>query len=302
MNVEVQGNVVVHQINNKSTIKKYLKLFRVTQWTKNGLVLAPLIFSGELLKLDSVFQSIIGLLIFCLISSSVYLLNDSLDAEKDRLHPVKKFRPIASGIISKKLALTIMAFIWLLFLPISYIISPLFLGALLVYLFIQINYCFNWKNIVIVDVLCIASGFVLRAIAGALILDVIISPWLIVCTVLLSLFLALAKRRHELMLLNENAGNHRKILKDYSIELLDQLLSIVTGTTIMAYSLYTFTSGKSHLFMITIIFVVYGIFRYLYLIHQKGLGGSPEKVLIQDKPLIINILLWCATSAIILYV
>ncbi|TVY09778.1 decaprenyl-phosphate phosphoribosyltransferase [Paenibacillus cremeus] len=278
-----------------------LKLFRVNQWTKNALVFAALIFSGELFIFESILKSIIGAVLFCLISSSIYILNDTLDAEKDLLHPTKKYRPIASGLISKRNAIIIMNLIWLIALPLSITFSIKFFIILLLYLLIQIFYCLYLKHIVIIDVLCIASGFVLRAIAGGYLLDVTISPWLIICTSLLALFLALAKRRHELLLLKENAVGHRKILEKYSTELLDQLLSLVTSSTLMAYCLYTFTSNKPQVFMLTILFVIYGLFRYQYIIFKKGLGGSPEKILISDKPILINIFLWGLTSIIVLY-
>lgn len=281
-----------------------LTAMRPKQWTKNGIIFGGLIFAFKLDHPRLVGFSVAAFILFCLLSSATYLINDISDLEHDRKHPLKKRRPLASGLIRPAHAAVAAALLLLVGLPLSLALNPAFALAALAYVVLTLAYSAYLKHIVIVDVFTIAAGFVLRAAAGALAIGVPISPWLYVCTVLGALFLGLTKRRHELLLLNDDAAKHRRILQEYSPYLLDQMIMIVTSTTVVAYSLYTFSADnlpKNHAMMVTIPFVLYGIFRYLYLAHQKDAGGSPEEVLLRDRPLIADILLWGATSIAVLY-
>jgi 4-hydroxybenzoate polyprenyltransferase len=277
---------------------------RPKQWIKNSFLFAGLIFTldqphppGDLLMV------VVGFILFSLLSSSVYLVNDVADRAQDRLHPRKCRRPIAAGIVPPGLAIAYAVGLALLSLAGSLALNREFGLIACLYFLITLAYSFRLKHVVIVDVLTLASGFVLRAVAGALVIAVPISPWLLVCTTLFALFLGLAKRRHELVLLAGDAGRHRKILDEYSVEMLDQMITIVTSTTLMAYSLYTFNSetARGHRsLMLTIPFVIYGIFRYLYIVQKKGGGGSPATDLLEDPPLLVNLVLWVLTSATIM--
>jgi 4-hydroxybenzoate polyprenyltransferase len=288
-----------------------LRAMRPKQWTKNGILFFALAFtlneywtpfSPEMYRYIGLAS--LAFAIFCLLSGAVYLINDVADIEKDRLHPTKRNRPIASGKISPRTALVAAGVLIVVSLGGAFALS-LPLGAICAaYLIIQIAYTFVLKHIVLLDVFTIAAGFVLRAVAGAVVIQVAISPWLYLVTVLLSLFLGFSKRRHELILLNDQATNHRQILREYSPELLEEILSVVTSSTVMAYMLYTFTYEKlpqNHAMMLTIPFVLYGIFRYLYLVHLRSGGGSPEEILLGDRPFLINIVLWMASVVAILY-
>jgi len=266
---------------------------------------AGIIFAQKFLDPDLLLKAILGFVIFCLLSGAGYIINDVVDRKQDAIHPRKRERPIASGRFSPAEATLIAISLMVVSLAASFWTSPLFGFAALGYLSLNLGYSFSFKNIVIVDVMALALGFVLRAVAGALIVAVEISPWLLLCTILLALFLGLSKRRHELILLEDDALNHRRILQEYSPSLLDEMISVVTSSTVMAYTLYTFfskTATKTHYLMLTVPFVLYGIFRYLYLIHQKNEGGSPEVLLLTDKPLLIDILLWLIAVFLILYV
>jgi 4-hydroxybenzoate polyprenyltransferase len=285
----------------------YLKALRIEQWSKNFVVFAGLIFAREFTNTDLIVQSVIAFILFCLASSSIYLINDIIDVERDRRHPEKSKRPIASGKVKKANAVIIS----ILFMIIAcvgsiYFLNTYFFTAVISYLILMILYSFVLKQIVIIDVMTIATGFVLRAVGGAVAIMVEISPWLIICTILLALFIGFGKRRHELTLLEDSAGGHRGILEHYSINLLDQLISIVTAATIIAYAIYTLFGdvyekiGVRHL-ELTIPFVIYGIFRYLYLIHQKERGGTPTKILYTDLPILITVILWIATVFLLMY-
>ncbi len=279
---------------------------RPRQYTKNLLVFAALIFARRLSDPDAAIQSGLAFVFFCLLSSAVYLLNDILDAEEDRRHPDKCTRPIASGRLSPSTA----ALAALIFAAVgiagSFWVS-MGLGATAVaYVCLQLAYQFVFKYRVILDVFAIAGGFVLRAVAGAEAIDVVISEWLLICTLLLALFLGLAKRRGELTLLHDEAGAHRKTLERYSVPLLDQMISLVTASTLMSYCLYTISPrtvselGSTRL-MYTIPFVIYGLFRYLYLMHRHGQGGHPDKTLLTDKPLLLTVALYTLCAALIVY-
>ncbi len=278
---------------------------RPKQWTKNGLLFIGLIFSLNLGRQDLVLLSAAGFLAFCALSSGVYLLNDVVDVEKDRSHPRKRHRPIAAGRVPVQLAVVTALVLLGLALPAGFAINAFFGLLALSYVALTITYTLWLKHIVIIDVFSIAAGFVLRAVAGAVAISVPISPWLYVCTILGALFLALGKRRHELLLLNDGANNHRPILQEYTTKLLDQMIAVVTPALVMAYSLYTFSQApnlpQNHAMMLTIPFVLYGVFRYMYLIHVKNEGGSPEEVLLKDRPLLVDAALWLLTSVIILY-
>jgi len=276
------------------------KTMRPRQWTKNLLVFAALIFSQNLSNLPMVSDATIAFIIFCLLSGSVYTLNDLLDVKQDRTHPKKSLRPLASGKLQPPIAIVSGSILVVLSLSNAFWLNTNFGFIALGYFILQIAYSTVLKHIVILDVLAVSIGFVLRAIAGAEVINVPISSWLLVCTILLALFLSLGKRRHEIILLEDNAADHRKILFEYSPALLDQMISVVTASTVVAYALYTMSAETITKFQTdnlkyTIPFVLYGIFRYLYLIHQKSEGGSPEKILLNDRPLLINIILYLLT-------
>ena len=302
---------------------------RPRQWPKNGALLLPFLFTvrqywrpfqprmWEFLALAAA-----GFIIFCLLSGIVYLINDLVDVEKDRAHPRKRLRPIASGALPKNVAIAAVVVLLVITLtgaisldlfsqsfppPAGEPILPFpfaFTAIAVTYLVLQIAYSFYLKNVVIVDVFAIASGFVLRVVAGAAVLQVPISPWLYVITILASLFLAFSKRRNELVVLEGTAASHRAILREYTPELLDEMIAVTTASTVISYSLYTFSAEnlpKNHAMMLTIPFVLYGIFRYLYLIHIKNEGGSPEELLLRDRPLATAIILWGISVVAILY-
>jgi len=285
-----------------------LKTMRPKQWIKNVFVLAALVFAFQLFQVQPVIRSVIAFIVFCLVSSAVYIMNDWGDRKQDALHPRKRLRPLASGELNPNIALTAIIVILAFTFPLAFLLNWQFGLITLFYFVTQIAYTFLLKHMVIIDVMLVASGFVIRAMAGALAIAVPISPWLYVCVTLLALFQALSKRRHELILLSEGTGSFRKILEEYSPAFLDQMISVVTASTVMAYALYTFTADNlpkpvrdSHLMMLTIPFVIYAIFRYLYLIYQQDEGGSPEELLLRDRPLLICIILWGLTSVAILY-
>lgn len=269
-----------------------IESLRPKQWTKNLLIFAGLIFSSTLFVPENFLKAVYGFFIFSIVSGVTYIINDLRDIEEDKRHPKKKLRPLASGRLPKEVA-RVWAFALLLAsLSMAYFMGVQFFLVTILYFVLMLLYSLYLKKIVILDVLVIALGFVLRAVAGAVIIGVSISPWLILCTLLLALFLALCKRRHELVLLENTAILHRPVLKDYSVNYLDQLISIVTTGTIVVYALYTMNSGKPKMMVLTMPLVIYGVFRYLYLVHQKKQGGSPEELLLTDKPLLITILLW----------
>ncbi|MDA1186143.1 MAG: decaprenyl-phosphate phosphoribosyltransferase [Acidobacteria bacterium] len=279
---------------------------RQEQWSKNLLLFAGLIFGGRLLETSAVLVAGAAFVIFCALSSSVYLFNDVWDQDADRHHPLKQTRPIASGDLTTPVALSVASVLAVVAVAAAFLISvPL--GAVATgYVLLLLLYSAALKHVVIIDVLTIAAGFVLRAIAGALAVNVPIGAWLLLCTTLLALFLALSKRRHELMLLGECAVDHRRILEEYSPYLLDQMIAVVTASTLIAYTLFATSAdtaqrlGTSRLGL-TIPFVLYGIFRYLYLVHQKRGGGSPASMLMTDRPLLACVVLWVGTVAVLMY-
>lgn len=277
---------------------------RPRQWTKNGLLFLGLIFSLSLYDHGLVLRTLLAFVDFCVLASSTYLINDVLDLERDRLHPIKRNRPVASGQVAPITALLVSAMLLVIGLAMAGSLGAGFTIAALLYLLITITYSLWLKNIAIVDLLVVAAGFVLRAGAGAVVIGVPISPWLYVCTMLGALFLATSKRRHEMVLLRDVASEHRRILQAYTVPFLDQMISVLASASVIAYSLYTFSAEnlpKNQAMMLTIPFVLYGVFRYLYLIHTKGGGGTPEEALLTDKPLLATVLGWGAASTAIIY-
>jgi 4-hydroxybenzoate polyprenyltransferase len=278
----------------------FAALSRPRQWPKNLLVLAALLFSGRVGDTQALGLALLALLSFLLLSSSVYAFNDVLDAEGDRKHPLKKSRPVASGKIGKAEALAFSAALAACGLGLAAWINAPFAWLAAAYLGSSALYSSWLKHEVILDVFFLAAGFVLRASGGGLAIGVPVSPWLLVCTTLLALFLGLSKRRAELELLKGGAKAQRRVLDHYSAGLLDQMISIVSSATLVAYSIYAF-SAHSAWMMLTVPFVLYGIFRYLYLSHQKGLAGQPELVLLSDRPLQVCLLLWALCAGLILW-
>lgn len=287
-------------------LKYILKAMRPRQWTKNAFVMAALVFDRKLFDVLSLERTLLTLVIFCLVSSSVYLFNDIMDVEADRNHPVKKNRPIASGKLSIKIAVIVSVILLLVSLAGSYFLSTGLLVIVAVYFLLNLAYSKWLKHMPIVDVLVIAACFVLRVVAGVSVIEVErFSPWLYVVTTLFALYIGFGKRRAELMVLvPDNTQSHRRVLSGYSLDFVDQLITIVSSTTIIAYSLYTFSAPNlpaNHSMMLTIPFVLYGIFRYLSLMQIDKRGGEPEELLLKDRPLQITILLWAISVMIIFY-
>ncbi len=282
-----------------------LRTMRPRQWSKNVVVFAPLVFDGKLFEPQHLMRSVLAFVLFCLVSSVVYIINDLADIEKDRQHPRKRTRPLAAGALSPQVALVAAAGLLALALPMAFWLQRTFGLLLTGYLLLNIAYSFYLKNVVIVDVLVVAAGFVLRVAGGVAVVEVErFSPWLYLVITLGSLFLGFGKRRHELVLLEEGAGSHRAILAEYTIPFLDQLIGLVTSTMVIAYSLYTFSAPNlpdNHAMMLTIPLVLYALFRYLYLIHVRGEGGAPDELLLSDKPILLTALTWGLLVVLILY-
>ena len=283
-----------------------LESMRPRQWTKNFFVFAAIIFGHRVLDPAAIRNTLAAFCLFCLLSGSVYILNDVADAEKDREHPIKRTRPVAAGRLPKSVGLLAALLIAAGTVALSFTITPAFAAIAIAYLALNLLYSLALKHVVILDVLLVAIFFVLRAAAGAAAISVEISPWLLICTILLALFIALSKRRHELVLLEENASAHRSSLLEYTPYLLDQMIAVATASTLMAYCLYTVDErtirefGTNHL-MYTIPCVIFGIFRYLYLIHQKGEGGNPDRIILSDRPFFVNLLVWTGIVAVVIY-
>ena len=279
---------------------------RPSQWTKNLIIFAALLFGQRLFDGPSVAASLSAFVIFCALSGVVYLINDVADRTADRLHPIKRHRPIASGAVPVAAALATAAVLASAALVAAFWLRPAFGVLALAYLLLLVGYSGPLKHVVIIDVITIAVGFVLRAAAGAVAIVVEVGPWLYVLTILLALFLALSKRRHEIVLLADRATGHRRILEEYSPYLLDQMISVVTASTLVAYAIYTVSPDTIAKFQtkylgLTLPFPLYGIFRYLYLVHQKEGGGSPSDMLLTDRPLLVCVALWALATALIIY-
>ena len=281
----------------------FIKELRPKQWTKNLLVFAALIFTIPDITVNMVYAALAGFILFSFVSGAVYILNVLVDLELDRQHPTKKNRPMASGDLPPAIAVSAGTILLLASLVTSYYLNTWFGLILTIYFVLNVAYSFYLKNIVIIDVMVIATGFVLRAAGGAYVIDVPMTPWFIICTMLLALFLAISKRRHELTLVEQDEGtegDYRAVLDSYSTKLLDEMNSIVTTATIISYALFTFTSGRTLNLMWTIPLVIYGIFRYLYLIHIENKGDQPDEILLQDKPILITVLLYTVLLVVIL--
>ena len=283
-----------------------LASMRPKQWVKNSVIFAALIFSQNLFHLRDLVVSIAAFAIFCLASGGVYLLNDLLDMDIDQKHPKKFYRPLASGKLSPIIAKITLVIVFIISLLASLVINLPFTMIVLSYLALQAAYSTFFKKVVILDVFSIAAGFFLRVMAGAKAIEVPVSSWLLICTIFISLFLALGKRRHELVLLGEDATKHRQVFYEYNISLLDQMISIVTAGTVISYSLYTLSHETIRKFntenlWFTIPIVLYGIFRYLYLVYRKEKGSNPELTLFEDKPLLIVIAFYVVVVGMILY-
>ena len=282
-----------------------IKTMRPKQWIKNIFIFAALVFDVKLFNLHYLAQTIAGFVLLCLVSGAVYIINDLVDVEKDRQHPRKRNRPIAAGQLGARPAIVAAILILLIALPLGFLLNPVFGAILTGYLLLQIFYSFWLKNAVIIDVMLIAGGFLLRVAAGVPLVNATrFSPWLYVCMTLLALLIGFGKRRHELVLLKENANAHRQSLQEYNLPLLDHIISIVTASALLAYALYTFSAPnvpQNHAMMLTIPFVLYGIFRYLYLIHVKGMGGAPEEIALSDRPLQATVVLWGLSVVIVMY-
>lgn len=282
--------------------RQLLRAMRPKEWVKNVFVFAALAFSVDRLWTNPsvLLHVILAAVAFCLAASAIYLINDLVDIEKDRAHPVKRNRPLASGKLSPAVAAVAAVALIGLALALAYVLDPDFgfVSIVATYFLVQgLLYSYWLKNVVIFDILILAAGFVLRVIGGAVVIDVSITPWLLVCMGLLALFLGIGKRRQELVLLEGGAGEHRRILAEYSVPMLDQMISIITASIVVAYSITTYLAPAAPqkpfpLLMVTIPFVVYSIFRYLYLIHQRNGGGSPTELLLKDRPLAVSVLLW----------
>lgn len=282
-----------------------IRALRPKQWTKNGALLAPLLFARGMFSPELLLKALLSVVSFSLLASGVYVVNDWVDREKDRLHPEKRNRPIAAGSINFAGAVGLVAFCWGLAFGIGWWLGGAFTAVIGSYLVLQIFYTGGLKRLVLLDIMIIALGFILRVVAGAAAIHVEVSNWLILCTLVFALFLGFAKRRAELSSL-EDASSHRASLADYTVPMLDQMMSVSAACSILAYGLYTVSPetmkhvGSDHL-KFTVPFVVYGIFRYLFLVHKRGAGGAPEKVLLGDPPLLVDIGLFVAVAAWALY-
>jgi 4-hydroxybenzoate polyprenyltransferase len=284
-----------------------IRTMRPRQWTKNVLIYAGLVFDRQLFVADAFLRVTLSFFLLCLVASTIYIINDLVDIERDRLHPVKKNRPIPSGKLPVRVAIVAAILLPAFALGISALYSPSFTIVLVLYFVLHILYSFVLKNIVIIDIMAITAGFVLRVAAGVVVVQVAnFSPWLYACSALLALFLAIGKRRQELIMLADNAENFRATYKSYNLTLLDEMLRLVTISTFITYLLYTVEAqtilvANTNVALITVPFVLYALFRYMYLIYVKGEGSAPDEVLLKDYPLLISILLWGLTFIAIIY-
>lgn len=283
----------------KASIKEYIKLMRPKQYIKNLFVLAALIFSTKILDIESVLYSGIAFVAFCLISSTVYVLNDIVDIEKDKLHPKKCMRPLASGAIKKNNAIVLGLILVLLSIAVSLLVNTKLTMILVLYLLNNLLYSFKIKNIILLDVFSIAFGFILRVCAGSVAIGVSLSNWIILCTFFLSLYLGLGKRKKEIEMLKEGAGEHRKILKEYNDEIINQMMTVVLSSTIVCYALYSTSNPENPNMMFTTIFVVYGILRYNYVINTTE-EGNPTDLVLKDRSIQISVLIWALSCLVII--
>src|SRR5712692_2975896 len=286
--------------------RQLLSSMRLQQWIKNLFLFAALVFSGYLFKVHDILLTVIGFFAFSFLSSATYLFNDVVDIENDKIHPIKSKRPIASGTLSSQTAMMAAAALAILSLVVGFLLRREFGIVLATYLALNVSYSLKLKHIVILDAMSIAGGFVLRVVAGAVLIQVPTSEWLIICTILISLFLGFSKRRTELVSLDEQANHHRSVLAQYSPRFLDQMIGIVTSSTVMSYALYTISDETVRKFgtknlIYTVPFVLYGIFRYLYLVDKKAEGVDPAKTILTDISLLVNVVLWVIAASLIIY-
>jgi 4-hydroxybenzoate polyprenyltransferase len=292
-----------HQDTVSSWTATFTRAVRPAQWLKNGVVFAGLVFGGKLLEPSAVASATLAALAFCLLSSGFYLINDVRDRDADRLHPVKRLRPVAAGELAPRTAAILGALLILFAFAASALLSWSLTYVFLAYAGLMAAYNLGLKEIAIIDVFAIAGGFVLRAVGGTIVVDVSISPWLLVCTMLLALLIGFGKRRHELVVL-DNARGHRRNLSVYNQAMLDQSVAVSAAGTLIAYAVYTFDSESAqnhHRMMLTIPFVAYGVFRYLYLLYLGGQGGAPESMLLTDRPLVAAVAAWAIASTLLFY-
>ena len=293
-------------LTQSSSLVDVWRLLRPTQWSKNTVLFAALIFAKHLFEPRDVLFVSLGFVCFCAMASGAYVMNDLRDCERDRQHPLKSQRPLPSGRVRRGTAMVLAVVLMVSGLTGSFVLSGGFGVLAALYLVLQVGYTFWLKEVVILDVMAIAAGFVIRAGAGGVLINVPVSPWLIICTFLLMTFLGFCKRRHELVLLEARATDHRASLREYSPYFLDQMIAVVTASTVVAYAIYTASPevirklGTDKLYL-TIPFVLFGIFRYLYLVHQREEGGNPTQVLFTDRPLLADLLLWVATATVLIY-
>jgi 4-hydroxybenzoate polyprenyltransferase len=280
-----------------------VRLMRPRQWTKNLAVFAGIIFSGSLFNMSMLPRVIVGFVALDLVAGAVYAYNDANDAELDRMHPIKRDRPVAAGRITRTQAYLISLVLMAGGIAIAAMLGAPFLVAVLSYVVLHVVYGMALKHVAIVDMLAIALGFVIRAVAGVVVIDVPGSPWLVLCTGMLALFLAAAKRRHELVMLGDRSSEHRPVLSQYTAELLDSFMVTLSAATITSYALYTFFEKRApgYTLMFTIPFVIYGVLRYQYLVLSKEGGGQPEEVLLGDRPILGCVGLWAASAVVVLY-
>jgi 4-hydroxybenzoate polyprenyltransferase len=298
--MQAPASQLVELPQKRSIPAAVLVALRPRQWSKNLLVFAGIVFAAKLGDAGRWGEAVACFAAYCALSSAAYLVNDVRDREHDQLHPVKRQRPIARGELAVGLAVVLAAVLAALALGIGAWLGLVSLGFLLAFGVLQLAYSFGLKHVVLLDVFAIGGLFVIRAAAGAAAVHVRISPWLLLCTALLALFLALAKRRGELVLVGARETPGRPVLEGYSLELVDQLVTVVAASTVIAYSLYTFTARDSKALMATIPFVIFGVFRYLLLVHRDDLGEEPEQVLLKDVPILVAVCLWVGTAAVIL--
>lgn len=300
------STISVASANFWLNLRGLVKTMRLQQWTKNIFVYAALVFDGKLFQPTHFWPTTLVAFAFCLVSSAVYLFNDLVDMDKDRLHPRKRLRPLAGGELNPRLALIVAVLLAVTSVMLAAWVNVWVAAVLLGYLVQNIAYSLYLKHIVLIDVMVLSLGFLLRVVAGVIVVNVShFSPWLYVCVTLLSLFLGFGKRRHEISLLENEAANHRPSLEEYSVYLLDQIIGIVTTSMLVAYTFYTFDAetalaGDGRM-LLTVPFVFYFIVRYLYLIHIKKLGGAPDELLFRDRPLFINTLLFGVTVVVLIY-
>ena len=292
-------------MNKHKRVNAIIKMMRPKHWVKNIFVFAPMFFSATI-SIDTLAITVFVFIAFSLIASSVYIFNDIFDRENDRQHPVKRFRPLPSGELEVPLAAVVSALLFSASFSFSFTINKNIAYLIMLYAIINILYSIWLKHIVIIDVFCVASGFVLRILAGAIAANVRASPWILICTLLLALFMALGKRRHELILLEGESTNHRIVLGEYTPYLVDQLIAVITPLTVISYVLYTLDHktierfGSDYLF-VTAGFVMLGVFRYLYIIHKRDLAGSPVELIFRDRPFLVIIFVWMVSVLLAIY-